>query len=72
MIETNLRRVESIYLKARAKFEKWRDAYEGQYYEDIVDSIVGAGKLALKNVPEDIKAASMQRIPEAWKMIEEV
>lgn len=66
----NMRNVESVYLAAVSRFEAWREKFERDFYEDIVNSQIDIGRHYINNLPEDVKNMSRANNPDAWKLIE--
>jgi hypothetical protein len=63
--------VESAWLRAVNKFEKWKAEFEGGYSAPVGEMGVNLMMRKLKALPPEMQNMSRQKSPTAWKFIDD-
>lgn len=68
----DLSNVESAWLRAVSRFEKWRGEFDAQFYAPAADTTLNMMGRQLQQLPPQVQQMSRQMNPEQWKQVDQM
>lgn len=63
----DLSNIESAWLRATARFEKWRGEFDKKFYAPASDTMLNMITSQLQQLPPEVQQMSRQINPQAWR-----
>jgi hypothetical protein len=67
----NARDMEDIVMTSRETLRGWQEEYMRQYTQPLRDIAYRLTVQMLNRLPPEVRAQSQQRLPEAWKAVQD-
>jgi len=67
---TDLSNIESAWLRAMGRFEKWKAEFDAQFYAPAANTMLGMMTDQLQRLPPEVQQISRQMNPREWRELD--